>query len=659
VFVRLLGAVGAGPDEHDVRVAPGRIAGAVLAHLVLAGGRTMSVHGVCAAVWDDPPESARNAVQVAVSKLRRTYGSDLVISDQWGYRIRTSQLRVDLVVLESLVDHARDHLAAGRPGEALACAAEAEASIVGEPLAGLNSTASEHVRRRVEDRRSAARLLRGRALLQLGRAEEARGLLQQEVERDGFAEPAHAALMEALRQVGRPGDALTLYEALRNRLADELGADPSPEVAAVFTALLHNSTVLEHPPAARPPHELPPEGSPLLGREQELDTLGASLARGQRLLTLLGPGGVGKTRVAVAAARRWAAETGSAVYFVDLAPARGAADVQTAVAAALRVAIGFISAVLQEPALLVLDSAEHVVDGVAEAVPALLQGDAVRLLVTSKRPLRLREEQQLWIGALSSDPPDWPAVTLLADRAGLSEADRVAQGPDLMALARGAGGMPLVLELLASSLRWEPAASLRGRLAEALPDLQDDARDRPSRHMSVRAAVGWSLGQASPEACRALGALTVFRGVFSSEAATAVLHVALPQSRVRTALIELVNLSLVQRVPNEGGICYHVLDPIKACALESPRVLAPDDPVRQAHAAHYLQWLGSPFPGGGPHEGPKRLLSRESETNLKIALEWLWEEHPDLALNAVRPLLGNRSTDLTHQDPPAGPPATS
>ena len=136
-------------------MAPGKVAQAVLAHLALAGGRTMSVRGLSADVWEDPPDSARNAVQVAVSKLRRAYGADLVLSDQTGYRLGTSGLRIDLNDFDSLVERARDHLAAQRPADAMACLVDAETLIVGEPLAGLESAASESARRRIEDRGSA------------------------------------------------------------------------------------------------------------------------------------------------------------------------------------------------------------------------------------------------------------------------------------------------------------------------------------------------------------------------------------------------------------------------------------------------------------------------------------------------------------------------
>jgi predicted ATPase/DNA-binding SARP family transcriptional activator len=624
-------------------VAPGKVAQAVLAHLVLAGGRTVSVRGLSADVWDNPPDSARNAVQVAVSKLRRAYGADFLLSDQTGYRLPRSGLRVDLVEYDALVGKAGDHLAAKRPTEAIACVVEAEALMTAEPLAGLESAQSDSARRSIEDRGSAARLLRGRALLDLGRTGEALVLLQNEVARDGFAEPAHALLMKALQQAGRPGDALTVYETLRTRLADELGADPSPQVAAVFADLLESSTPVARAHSSAPPRQLPAYASPLLGRAADLERIVSSFARGTRLLTLLGPGGIGKTRLAVAAARRMAGDAGSAVYFIDLTTAHHVADIRAAAAAALRVPVERVMSLLgASDALVVLDNAEHMVDAVAEAVPELLASDGVRLLITSQSPLRLREEQQVWIGALSSDLPDRPAVALLADRANLSEADRAEQMGDLVALARCADGMPLVLELLATSLRWESAASLRSRLAEALPGLQDDARDRPTRHLSLRAAISWSLSQAGRDARTVLGACMVFSGSFGADAASAVLAPALPVQDISKPIAELVELSLVQRLYSRGEIRYHVLEPIRMCAAESEQVPPPSHVVHRAHAAHYLRWLDRPVPKDDSSQLDDQQLVRESEANLRVALEWLWKEDPEAALVAVRPLLGIR-----------------
>ena len=383
--------------------------------------------------------------------------------------------------------------------------------------------------------------------------------------------------------------------------------------------------------------------TPLLGRGADLERIVSTFALGARLLTVLGPGGVGKTRLAVAAARQMAGDAGSAVYFVDLTGARGAADIRAAAAAALGVPTErFASLLNTSDALVVLDNAEHIVEAVAETVPELLAIDGVRLLVTSKSPLRLREERQLWIGALSSELPDRPAVALLADRAGLSEADRAEQMADLVALARRADGMPLVLELLASSLRWESAASLRSRLADALPGLQDDARDRPTRHLTLRAAISWSLTQASPDALTVLGAFTVFRGSFVSDAASAVLAAALPVANVFKAVAELVDLSLVQRLNSHGEIRYHLLEPIRMCAVESEQVPEPSHLVHRAHAAHYLRWLDQDVPKQDISQVDDQEFVRESEANLRVALEWLWKEDPEAALVAVRPLLGIR-----------------
>ncbi len=279
--------------------------------------------------------------------------------------------------------------------------------------------------------------------------------------------------------------------------------------------------------------------------------------------------------------------------FVDLTRARGAGDVRQAVADCFGVGGQDLTEALREAqVLLILDNAEHVRDALIDTIPTLLAGEGgVWLLVTSRMPLGLRDEHALWLDALSADPPDQPAVRLLADRAGLSTEERKAQLPDLVTLARRADGVPLALELLAANLRWESAADLRSRLDAELPDLEDDARDRPARHVSVRSAISWNLGQAGADARAALGALTTFRASFELPAATAVLEAVLPAHTVRAALKELVDLSLLQRSPAGGAIRFHVLEPIRLCALASDLVPEPSYAAHQAHAAHYLPWL--------------------------------------------------------------------
>lgn len=554
MFIRLLGAVGAGPDEARVGEAPGQVAAGVLAQLALASGRLVTAEVLAGAVWEDPPDSARNAIQVAVSKLRKAYGPELIESSRAGYRLRSGVVRVDWDEAARHVADARAALDAGRAREAVTAAETARALFGGQPLAGWVSTTADATRQRARELQALAAVLQARALVQCDRADSAVDVLRQQTASDPLDEPAHVALMEALAAAGRPGEALSVYDELRRRLADELGVDPSPAARELFARLLDGTAVPVAPapaaPARRPAAvRLPATAGVLVGRDDEVGTVAGLIWSGHRLVTLVGPGGIGKTRLAVAVAQHVARVRERPAVFVDLSGAAGSGDVARAVATALDAEGGDVGAALRGSAMVVvLDNAEHVLDDVVDAVTDLLPVEGVDVLVTSRSPLKLREERVVALDVLGVDGVDAPGVRLLADRAGLSPDQVAAQREDLVALARAADGVPLVLELLASAMRWYTPAVLLKQVDTLLLELTDDARDRPRRHLSVTAATEWSVRQASPEARAALGALTVARGSFSRAAAEEIIAAAVaavPAVAPGAVLAELVDLSLV------------------------------------------------------------------------------------------------------------------
>ncbi|WP_354248444.1 BTAD domain-containing putative transcriptional regulator [Arthrobacter sp. UYEF20] len=423
MFVRLLGEVVVGEDHASLAAPPGRVAAAVLAHLALARGRIVTPESLIEAVWDIGPETARNAIQVGVSKLRRQLGVGILEGTRAGYRLRTDMIRVDWFDAEQLIARARHDLDAGRYGSALDTTAAAEALFKGEPLMGLASNASETCRHAARELWTSVVMSRARALLGLGQSEESIASLKVESTRDPLNEPVHVILMRALAMSGRHAEALAVYEGLRTRLRDELGITPSGSTQELFTQVLNGYPEPEQPRPA-PTLSLPVPGTPLIGRDHEVDAVVELFTGGNRMVSLLGPGGIGKTRLAIEAGRRIATGHGRPVIFVDLTAAESPGDVIPTIARCLNTDLECLVEVLANTrTLLVLDNAEHVVAGVAAASSLLLTVEGITLLVTSRRPIRLQEERTLDVDGLIVDGPLNPAIQLLAERAGYGAAE--------------------------------------------------------------------------------------------------------------------------------------------------------------------------------------------------------------------------------------------
>lgn len=645
MFVRLLGEVVVGEDHTSLAAPPGLVAAAVLVHLALARGRVVTPESLIEAVWDVGPETARNAVQVGVSKLRRQLGSGILEGTRAGYRLRTDMIRVDWFDAEQLLAQARRDLDAGQYGPALEATAAAEALFQGEPLMGLPSNASETCRHAARELRTSVATCRARALLGLGRAEESIGSLKAESARDPMSEPVHVLLMQAYAMSGRQAEALAVYEGLRTRLRDELGISPSVPAKDLFAQVLNGfpapATRTPVRPRLAPMLSLPVPGTPLIGRDREVDAVVGLVAGGNRMVTILGPGGIGKTRLAIEAARRIATDQERPVVFVDLTAAESPGDVIPSIAHCLDTDPEALVAEIEDTrTLLVLDNAEHVLAGVADASSLLFTVGGVDLLLTSRSPVRLQEERIFDVDGLIVDGPRSPAVQLLADRAGYGDAEADGFRRDLEVLVRAVDGVPLVLELLSSALRWQTPAQVLEDLKTTLAALTDEsARNRAPRHSSIAAAVGWSLGNASDGARRALSALTIIRGSFSEQAATAVINAVSPGESARVILAGLIDLSLVKRLHQPGEVRFRILEPIRLYADEGYAAWAADPGVRMAYCRHYLSQLAKTHDRFGFSSNGFDDMVRMEEGNLKQALSWGWEYEPGVAVHYMPPLL--------------------
>jgi predicted ATPase/DNA-binding SARP family transcriptional activator len=470
------------------------VAGARLRTLLLLlsldANRVVPTERLIDGVWGaEPPAAAGNALQALISRLRRAAPGLTVEAAPNGYRLVIDADRVDA--------HRFVRLAPGEPAAALAL--------------WRGELDFPDVARADAVRLTELRLVTQRRVLaaQIGRRDvvpELEGL----VAGHPLDEPLAALLMRALRERGNPGRALEVFEVTRRRLADELGADPSIELTA-----LHRELLRAEVPAAR--GNLSAEVSSFVGREAEVRAVHELLA-GHRLVTLLGPGGSGKTRLSVEVGHRLPGE----VWRVELAPLTDPDEVPRAVLTALQLrghvaigrpaALGPISeatppalALLQEALvhrelLLILDNCEHLIGAAAEVADALLRAaPGLRLLATSREPLaisgeRLHAVEPLAlppVGADASTAAGFPAVRLLLDRAA-GFALTAATVEPVIRVCRALDGMPLAIELAAARLRTLPVAVLADRLADRFRLLTGGSRTALPRHQTLRAVVDWS-----------------------------------------------------------------------------------------------------------------------------------------------------------------------
>lgn len=497
--------------EVDV---PGPKRRAVLALLALAQGRAVGVDHLLDALWpDDPPESGRAALQSHVSRLRGHLGpaAPRLTTLDGGYRLALGDDALD-------ADRARTLLArAHAEPDALDLLREARALWRGPALAGLTEVAAlaapavalDDLYREVADRLVAC-------AVETGRLGDAVDLAAESVAADPLREPAVLLLVRALAAAGRAPEALRAAHAYRRRLAEETGLDPSPTLGALEQAVAGGTAVSAA--AARPPTRL-------IGREVPLRELRDLLAR-ERMVTLVGPGGVGKTRCALEVARDGGGSTGPAVLL--LAPLADPGAVPSALAAALHLQVvrgdvltACVAHLAAGPRLLVVDNCEHLIDATRDVVGALLDGcPELTVLATSREPLGLPAEAPYRLPPLPLPLPDGrgslervPAVALFLDRAArvrpgfAPDADDVALVADVV---RRLDGLPLAIELAAGRLSGFSLRDLHDRLDRALDLLTGGRRSGEARHRTLRATVEWSYALLGPDERRLFRHLSAF-----------------------------------------------------------------------------------------------------------------------------------------------------
>jgi DNA-binding SARP family transcriptional activator len=412
IELRVLGPLEARVGDASVELgAPKQRA--LLVHLLLHANRAVSIERLIDELWpEDPPETARHAIQVYVSRLRKALGPPGRIAARSGsYALHLEAGELDLVRFRSLVNEARERIgeepatAARRLREALSLwRGRALADLDGEP-------AVRDIVLDLEEERLEATELRIEADLAMGQDAQLVPELERLLAEHPAREALYGQLMLALYRSGRQADALDVYRRARTRLMEELGVEPSPKLRALQAAVLRQdpSLVLE-PPEVRARRHLPVQPNALIGRERELTELTELVASGGvRLVTLTGPGGVGKTRLAIAAAERLAASFPDGVWFVELASVREAGEVVLAIAHALGLqeeGRRLEDALRDKELLLVLDPFDHLRDAARSLSLLARAAPRVKLLVTSREPLNLYGEHQYDVPPVSPEDAD-------------------------------------------------------------------------------------------------------------------------------------------------------------------------------------------------------------------------------------------------------------
>jgi predicted ATPase/DNA-binding SARP family transcriptional activator len=582
---------------------------ALLVALLLQAGEVVSRDRLIDAVWgEDPPASAQQSLQVYVHGLRRALGAELIETRGAGYRLNADLDEIDLRRFEQLTRRGREELEAGRPASALTALDAAIDLWSGSPLADL---ADEEIGRReiprLDDARLSALELRNDAQLAVGESADLVGGLSALIAEHPYRERLHAQLVLALYRAGRQKEALDAYRAAQRTLVDELGIDPGPELQSLEQRILNHDPALLAPPQPDAVVSLPSPSTPLLGRHLEVVAVDALLGRDDvRLVTLTGPGGTGKTRLALAAAAELARLPAQEVVFVDLAATHDAALLPSEIARRLGVEESerpvedeVVHNIRSRRLLLVLDNLEQLLPDVTYLSRLLAEAPGLRILATSRAPLRLGGEHEYPVPSLQLVD----AVDLFVARAQAVDPSFTAED-GIDEICGRLDGLPLAIELAAAQTRVMSVGQIVERLGEALDLLTGGARDLPERQQTLRATLDWSYELTEPAERALLGRLAVFAGSFDRAAAEAV-------GGELSAVATLVEKSLVRRL--EGGR-FALLETIREYALDHLDP-AEADAARREQALHFValaERVGL--------EEPELLV--DDLENLRAGLDW-------------------------------------
>ncbi|MEV8353541.1 BTAD domain-containing putative transcriptional regulator [Streptomyces niveus] len=608
----LLGPVRARTDDATPIDVGGVRLRMLLARLALDAGRPVSVHALVDGLWgEEPPTEAANAVQALVSRLRKALrsadGGGLIDSVAGGYRLAVRADDVDAYRFEVLAARGRRDLAAGRLDEAATVLGTALGLWPGRgdgaALADVQDAPfAPAAAARLEEIRDTAAEDRFDGELRLGRYAEVLADLETAGAERPLSERLTGLRMRALSAAGRQSEALAVYEETRGRLAEELGVDPSAELREIHLALLRGelagagSPAEAEEPARHPaPSRLPVRLTSFVGRDGELERL-SELLEVSRLVTLVGPGGAGKTRLSLEAVSRHRAYERGRVWFVSLAGVSTPDQLADAVHGALgslgsrepgdgvriRGAASPVDRVTEAldvgEAVLVLDNCEHLVEAAAELTYELLDRlPHLRILATSREALAITGEALCHLGPLDvptgtpelADAAGSAAVRLFVDRAAGVRPGFVLDASTLGAvveICRRLDGLPLALELAAAKLRSMSADQISRRLDDRFRLLTSGSRTALPRQRTLLAVVEWSWDLLDEPERDLARLMSMFPGGATVAALEAVCEVLPADDDVLYVLGSLVEKSLVATEYEGGEPRYRMLETVRAYA---------------------------------------------------------------------------------------------
>ena len=619
---------------------------ALLILLALEPGRVVNAERLIDGVWgDDRPSGETNALQSLISRLRRAVPGLMIESRPTGYRLDLDPGSVDVVAFERLVAEGRARLAHDADG--------AE-TLLAEALDLWRGPALVDVSDADFARGPIARLTE----LRVGVVEENPAgadpsVLAELVAEHPLRERLRAQYMRALYAAGRQADALATYEDARRTLAESLGVDPSAELASVHVAVLQRSLPQSRSFTTPTPAKaaklartnLRTRLTSFIGREEEVRRVVKLLAE-NRLVTLTGAGGAGKTRLAVESGFGLVDEVPDGVWMVELAPVGDPAEVPQAALAAIGLREALISGVRGVVAatgspierlvaglagkrlLIILDNCEHLIDAAARLADRVLaECPGVRFLTTSREGLGITGEV-LWpvpplafpaIGApCEPERIEYPAVRLFVERGTAVRPDFAVGEVNLSSVAvicRRLDGIPLAIELAAARLRTMSAQEIADRLDDRFRLLTGGSRTALPRHQTLRAVVDWSWDLLDDDEHTLLRRLSVFAGGATLESIERVCD-----GDILDALTGLVEKSLVT---TDGLGRYRLLETIRAYGGERLAEAGESPAIRAAHARHFLALAEEAEPmlrGGDQVTWLRRLVSEHD--NLHAAARW-------------------------------------
>ncbi len=626
---------------------------AVLAVLLSAAPDEVSVDRLIDEVWgDEAPTTATHVIRTYISNLKHTLDGRIE-SDGRHYRLVMAADESDASELTAALQDART-LVEIDASAALAKLDQVLALQRGRPFEGAADEALlvQIKTANLDEQLMQARELQARAMLALGRHDEAIPQLEVLVQAHPLREPLSELLMMALYRSERQAEALSVYRKLRKRLVEELGLEPAAPLQELEERILLQDPALD----LQPPHNLPTPASDFIGRVDEVAQITKDL-QAYRLVTLIGVGGVGKTRLAREVAFSQLDAFPDGIWWVDLAPIDDPEAVAPRIAELFELSAqpGIpLTEVLRRylsrrTTLVVLDNCEHVLSSASCAASMLLDsGQGVKVMATSRRALAVSGETRFTVPPMSIPASDQDAPMpglsdcemLFASRAHQADPsfDANTEADDIARICVRLDGIPLAVEMAAARTRVLSPAQILDRLeADGARLLSWSEHDRPSRQQAVESTIRWSYDLLSPTEQRVFERLSVFAGTFEIAAAEAVAGSdPVAAGTVLDLIGSLIDSSMLMTVHADHSVRYRMLQTVREYGRHRLSESEEEYSISRRHAHHHLDLVRA---------GGRLRLTREFSAfsdqldmlrdDLVLSLDWLLENEPEEAIRAA------------------------